>query len=292
MTSLSNWSSEVPSGTSLIRKGDDQIRSEKQVEYNAWEEEHYWDSGSVASGGAHKTPLGPLIHVGIESESSIVGDTARLFFNSDRTALEYVGSEGHLQFVPSRYRAYHQRENGSPSNPEEVQRPEERLPTGKVWVMSVRTCHTTSFTDGSQFSWFAGTDYGPYDGVPNFIFSAVSLFDRASSTSKFIYEVRMLSFDSSNFTVTAAYWWQGNDGVKTATDAGTVINVLSLGTMDASRISRCLIYQTGLMDIPVEQVACGTCRVVTAVTNHIRPLSGKRSTFLMGALLIPLGCIG
>jgi hypothetical protein len=235
MTSLSNWSSEVPSSNSLIRKGDDQFRSEKEVEYNAWEEEHYWDSGSADSGGVHKGG-GPLSYVAGNSALSAAGDRARLFYDSDRTALDYVGVDGVVQFgVPARYRLYRQSEVVNVAD--EIDDPTDRLEPDKVWVMSVRTCTAADRGPGSHFSWFAGAQYGPYDGDPLVLFSTVSHFERGAAWPRSIYEVRMLSMDSSGFTVAGAHWIQGNDTAKSDFGGNETIHVLSLGTMDASRIS-------------------------------------------------------
>ncbi len=245
MTTLSNWSSEVPSGTSLIRKGDDQIRSEKEVEYNAWEEGHYWDSGSADSGGKHDATIGagPLVSVGTPSTFSVRADTARLFYDSERTVLAYVGNEGAVEVgVPSPYQPFFLSENTSPeqlpsTNPG-------RLPAGKVWVLSVQSIPPPDDqveSNLTHYSWFTkdAAGLGPYDGVPMFMCSAVSLSGLAVWS-----EIRVLSWDSSGFTVGAeSYDNPGQVGVPTGfsndetSDLSGFVMVLSIGSMDASRIS-------------------------------------------------------
>jgi hypothetical protein len=248
MTVLSNWSSEVPSGSSLIRKGDDQIRSEKSVEYEAWEEGHYWDSGSAASGGQHDASIGlsSLPSVGTPSTFSAMGDTGRLFYDSDRTALAYVGVEGVVEpGLPSPYQSYflsdHTMAEQRGSSPSGV-----RLPHGKVWVMSVLTvpAPNTGSSNLTRYSWFTGAsaDLVPYDGVPMFMISAASV-PAVSGNEMSWWEVRLGttqsgSWDSSGFTPegTAFRPNQISSPAEMA-DEGGYLTVLSIGSMDASRIS-------------------------------------------------------
>lgn len=241
MTSLSNWSSEVPSGSSLIRKGDDQIREEKEVEYNVWEEGHYWDSGSAASGGEHDASIGvgPLVSVGTPSTFSVRNDTARLFYDSDRTALAYIGNEGVVEAgLPSPYQSFFLSENTL-----QEQRSGSgqglRLDYDKVWVVSVQSIPAPDNLAASlltHYSWFTGASagIGPYDGVPMFMVSAVTL-----STANIWSEVRVMSWDSSGFTVGANSYTAPGGSVQIGlnSDETAFVNVLSIGSMSASRIS-------------------------------------------------------
>lgn len=54
MATNSGWSTEVPSGSSSIAKGDDEIRSFKSYMNTWWDEEHYATTGSTNSAGVHK----------------------------------------------------------------------------------------------------------------------------------------------------------------------------------------------------------------------------------------------
>lgn len=73
---LSSWNSAVPSGTSSIRHGDDDIRSHKSIVQSVINDEHYFDqaSASSASGGVHK--LG----------------SARIFMNATRASIVTASS--------------------------------------------------------------------------------------------------------------------------------------------------------------------------------------------------------
>ena len=238
MTSLSNWSSEVPSGTSLIRKGDDQIRSEKEVEYNAWEEGHYWDSGSADSGGVHKGGGGgPITYADATSALSAAGDSGRLFYDSTYTSLNYAGFEGVLQFgVPAPYRAYFQ----SMYTINEISKEDERMAPDKIWVVSVRSVAglDKDLASATHVPYFAGTDYGPYDGVP-LVFTSLASRPKpvAASAAETYYDIRVPSLDSSGCSVLLAVWDQGTDTVVIDPDATCTLHVMSIGTMSSSRIS-------------------------------------------------------
>jgi hypothetical protein len=54
MASNVSWDPTVPSGTSSIAQGDDDIRSFKSFMEAAWEDEHYFTDGSTTSAGEHK----------------------------------------------------------------------------------------------------------------------------------------------------------------------------------------------------------------------------------------------
>lgn len=54
MASNSGWSKGLPSGTSNIALGDNDIRSNQSVVQAAFEDEHYFTDGSTASAGVHK----------------------------------------------------------------------------------------------------------------------------------------------------------------------------------------------------------------------------------------------
>ena len=103
MATLSGWSSELPANTSIISKFDDTYRSDKSVERNVWEEEHFWDSGSTNSAGVHR--LGSFRpHYGTDSQVSQVGDEGRLMFASDTSILYDVSHSStpplHLRHEP------------------------------------------------------------------------------------------------------------------------------------------------------------------------------------------------
>jgi hypothetical protein len=86
MADVSLWSSEVPANTSVISQFDDLYRSDKSIERNVWEEEHYWDTGSDGSTGEHRQGSFRPYH-GLESQVSQVGDEGRLMFASDSSHL-------------------------------------------------------------------------------------------------------------------------------------------------------------------------------------------------------------
>ena len=54
MASNAGWDKTVPSGTSSIAQGDDDIRSTKSSMQAWWEQEHYATDGSTNSAGVHK----------------------------------------------------------------------------------------------------------------------------------------------------------------------------------------------------------------------------------------------
>ena len=81
-----SWSSTVPSGTSSIRQGDDQIRSITSIVQSVVNDEHYFDNASASSlsGGIHK--LG----------------SARVFMNATRASLatpSSADSNGRLAYA-------------------------------------------------------------------------------------------------------------------------------------------------------------------------------------------------
>ena len=172
-----------------------------------------------------------------------MGDTARLFYDSERTVLSYVGNEGAIEAgVPNPYQSFFLSENTSPEqNP--AANPG-RLPTGKVWVLSVQSIPPPDDRVESQlthYSWFtkSAAGLGPYDGVPMFMCSAVSL-----SGINVWSEIRILSWDSSGFTVGAESFSKPGqvgalDGFSDGelSDTSGFVMVLSIGSMDASRIS-------------------------------------------------------
>jgi hypothetical protein len=92
MATVSDWSSEVPANTSVVSKFDDLYRSDKSIERNVWEEEHYWDTGSAGSTGYHKEgSFRPF--VGTESAVSLSAlPGKRLMFTSDTSDLYDVSS--------------------------------------------------------------------------------------------------------------------------------------------------------------------------------------------------------
>ena len=102
MATLSDWSAEVPANTSVVSQFDDTYRSDKSNERNAWEEEHFWDSGSSVSAGYHREgslrPFrGPFSEV---SQSGLPGQ--RLMWTSDTSEL-YDASHGSTPVLLSRF---------------------------------------------------------------------------------------------------------------------------------------------------------------------------------------------
>lgn len=88
MASNSGWSKGLPSGSSALQLGDNDIRSNNSVLQAAWEEEHYFTDGSAGSAGVHK--LGSArVFVGTTSHlSNPTGDNdGRVMFTSDTTSL-------------------------------------------------------------------------------------------------------------------------------------------------------------------------------------------------------------
>lgn len=55
MASNSGWSKGLPSATSSVALGDDDIRSNNSVLQAGLQDEHYWTDGSANSAGVHKT---------------------------------------------------------------------------------------------------------------------------------------------------------------------------------------------------------------------------------------------
>ena len=236
MSVLSDWSSEVPSGTSLIRLGDDTFRSEKSVEYEAWEEAHYWDSGSADSGGEAKTNnRAAAAYSGPDSEVSVAGDVSRLMYNSTYSRLDYVGSDGYVPLgVPSPYRAYYQ---GYHPNTNDEFDETNRLPSDKVWVASVQSVAGLDAQTQSHFSWFPETQYGPYDGTPMVMASLASRPSAGVGAGDIYWDIRIPSLDSSGFSILLGVWDQGVDSAINDPNASVAVHILSLGTMDASRVS-------------------------------------------------------
>jgi hypothetical protein len=101
MADVSLWSSEVPANTSVISQFDDLYRSDKSIERNVWEEEHYWDTGSGDSAGEHRQGSFRPYH-GLESQVSQVGDEGRFMFTSDTSHLFDV-SHGSTPLLMSRF---------------------------------------------------------------------------------------------------------------------------------------------------------------------------------------------
>jgi len=101
MASLSGWTTENPANTSVWSQIDDQYRSDKSVERNVWEAEHYWDTGSAASAGYHKEgSFRP--HHGPASSVSSVSDSGRLMWASDTSELHDASTRS-TPFVLNRF---------------------------------------------------------------------------------------------------------------------------------------------------------------------------------------------
>lgn len=92
----SNWSSNLPSGNSQIRHGDDDMRTHKQITEDSLNAEHYFvpvAGASVASGGIHRPGSGRVFsgtRASLATPSS--ADSAdRLYYASDTESLHYIG---------------------------------------------------------------------------------------------------------------------------------------------------------------------------------------------------------
>jgi hypothetical protein len=178
-----------------------------------------------------------------------MGDTARLFYDSDRTVLGYVGTEGAVEIgLPSPYQSYLLSQNTLA----EQKDASDRLPAGKVWVMSCRTVPLTRHTNASgltHWSWFTPIEYGPYDGVPMVIFSTVSVAPISGSgnemawTDPGFYRVAgdADSYGSSGFTISGIKIGKpdqvGQAVALNDSDVTGYFCIASIGSMDASRIS-------------------------------------------------------
>jgi hypothetical protein len=98
-----SFSSVVPSGTSSIRQGDDDIRSFKSTFQNVVGDEHYCDqtSASSASGGIHK-PGSARAFFGTRASlaTPASADSAgRLYFSTDLGSLHYLAASSHSTLV-------------------------------------------------------------------------------------------------------------------------------------------------------------------------------------------------
>jgi len=91
MAGNSGWSKNVPSGSSSIAQGDDDIRSFKSFMQAWWEQEHYATDGSAASAGIAKHGAGRAF-VGPASQLSnpTADNDGRLFWNTTNESL-YIG---------------------------------------------------------------------------------------------------------------------------------------------------------------------------------------------------------
>lgn len=91
MASNSGFSKNVPSGSSSIAQGDDDIRSFKSFMQAWWEQEHYGTDGSATSAGIAKHGAGRAF-VGPSSQLSnpTADNDGRLFWNTTNESL-YIG---------------------------------------------------------------------------------------------------------------------------------------------------------------------------------------------------------
>lgn len=103
MADVSSFDESIPSGNSEIRKGDDLLRKHWTDLKNAWEEDHYFQDGSTASGGQHK-PGSSRISYG-SGPAINAGDEGRLFYDVDDNQLTVQGSSATTVVTTGRARA-------------------------------------------------------------------------------------------------------------------------------------------------------------------------------------------
>jgi len=177
MPDLSNWTYGHPSAVSDRRNLPSGHRSDKSHTRAAWEEGHYWDTGSAGSAGVHKEGSGVIparadeggISVGTAAYEVALGtDTGRLYATG--SALSYpqplsAGTSFDLVVV-------------GPYS----------LATADTWVMSYKT--------GGVNTHLTWNDLGPYTERPFVFYNAIAPFQSVSS----VYMAWLESFDSSGGT--------------------------------------------------------------------------------------------
>lgn len=92
----SSWSVNIPSGTSSIRHGDDQIRSDKSIIQALIDSEHYFtlDSASSASGGVHRLGSARIFfgaRTALAAPNS-ADSSGRLYYAADHDALLFLNT--------------------------------------------------------------------------------------------------------------------------------------------------------------------------------------------------------
>jgi hypothetical protein len=91
---VSNWELTIPSGTSNVKDGDDEIRRMKTLLDSGLQTEHYWlDSG--ISGGQHK-PGSSRLSYG-STGPPLTGDEGRVFYHVAKNQLVIQGSSATTQ---------------------------------------------------------------------------------------------------------------------------------------------------------------------------------------------------
>jgi len=91
MASNSGWSKGLPSATSSVALGDDDIRSNNSVLQAAWEDEHYFTDGSANSAGVHKEGSARIFTQA--AQPTAVAPEGQLWHDTDDNALYvYAGS--------------------------------------------------------------------------------------------------------------------------------------------------------------------------------------------------------
>ena len=98
MASNVGWDKTVPSGTSSIAQGDDDIRSTKSILQAAWEDEHYFTDGSSASAGEHKLGSARVFMATAASQLSNP-ETGRLLHLATSNALYVASSSSWSQLL-------------------------------------------------------------------------------------------------------------------------------------------------------------------------------------------------
>lgn len=81
MATSSGWSRLVPSGSSAVASGDDEIRSTKSYLEKWIEDEHYVLDGSAASAGVHKTGSGRIYSQ--SAQPTAVAPKGQMWHDSD-----------------------------------------------------------------------------------------------------------------------------------------------------------------------------------------------------------------
>lgn len=92
-----SWNSTIPSGTSSIRQGDDEIRSIRSVAQAVIADEHYFDQGSASSisGGVHRLGSARVFMNATRASlvtSASADSNGRLAYCADTESLHVIGA--------------------------------------------------------------------------------------------------------------------------------------------------------------------------------------------------------
>ena len=218
MVDLSNWTHGHPSETSRLRDFPSGYRSDKSHTLAAWEEEHYFNDGSVDSAGQHKVGSGVLPTRADDGEPSL-GTAAYEIMLGQNTGRLYASGSA---------LSYPQPLSAGTSFDLIVVGPQS-LDTANVWTLSFKTADTSA-----HVSW---NDLGPYLDRPYIFYSAVAPVGSINTVSM----VWLESFDTSGGT------FQGrasnlNDNSQTSfedlpSDDTSYVAFLSIGQVARSVVS-------------------------------------------------------